>query len=146
MATGVQRESEVSGTGISFTNKSDLTNVVIPQYTKSFHRLLLSGSELMYGSLGWKDEQIKDLMAAVASATTSRDASQSQEDLPLETLVLFDNQFGADGIDAISLALQGGALPKLTKLFIGKPSGGEEADAAHQRLGEECKLRNIVFR
>uniref|UniRef100_A0A7S0ZUJ6 Uncharacterized protein n=1 Tax=Noctiluca scintillans TaxID=2966 RepID=A0A7S0ZUJ6_NOCSC len=145
-ARGVQRESEESGTGISFTNKSDLTNVVIPQYTRCFHRLLKSGSELMYGSLGWKDEQIKHLMAAVTSATTSRDVSQPQEDLPLKTLVLFDNQFGADGIDAIFSALQGGALPKLTKLFIGKPSGGEEADAAHQRLGEECKLRNIVFR
>ena len=102
------RREPFTGSGIPFTNKSDLMNVVVPQYTARVRLLLSAAEELMYGSLGWGDVEIECLMQTL----------RAEEPTRLTTLVLVGNPFGERGAGAIADALKLGALPAVKELHV----------------------------
>ena len=119
---GVQKEAESLGSGIKFTSGKDLTEVVIPQYKKGFLRLMGAADILMYDELGWGDEEVKILAAAlVVKDKNGRGALPSLTELSLR-----NNSIGDEGMKAFAAAVGSGALPSLTELRLYANKIGDE--------------------
>ena len=130
---GVQKEAESLGSGIKFTSGKDLTEVVIPQYKKGFLRLMGAADTLMYTSLGWGDEEAKDLAAALAvKDENGRGALPS-----LTKLYLSENQIGDEGMKAFAAAIGSGALPALKMVVV------DSRNEKHPQLMAACQPQGI---
>ena len=119
--------SGVADGSIKFTNSGD-TEVVARIYERAFLDEMSGAGELAYGGLGWGDEQLTSLSAALVYA---HDHGALEK---CEVLHLSYNAFGEPGMRSLSEALAKGALPKLRELTIGLPSA---------ELTEYCSSKGI---
>ena len=112
MLSGVEREAAKPGTGIRFTCGKDLTDVVLPQYSSAFLRLMGSASELDYANLGWTDRDMDTLITALTYAA-SRSALNN-----LVKLNLYSNEFSDDAALKLASAIRDPNFkaPKLTSI------------------------------
>ena len=107
--------SGVADGSIKFTNSGD-TDVVAGIYERAFLDEMSGAEGLDYQSLGWGDEQLTSLSAALVYA---HDHGALEK---CEGLFLHGNTFGGPGMRSLYEALAKGALPKLGLLFTDSPS------------------------
>jgi len=119
--------SGVADGSIKFTNSGD-TDVVARIYERAFLDEMSGASRLVYDHLGWGDEQLTSLSAALVYAHNHGALENC------ERILLNGNEFGEPGMRSLSEALAKGALPKLRWLFIGSPSA---------ELRECCESKGI---
>ena len=121
--------SGVEAGRIKFTAKGDV-EVVGGIYDRSFTEEMAVATELRYYSLGWGDEQLESLAAALTFAHAKGGLRK------VKKLFLGGNkEIGDDGVRALARALAGGALPSLEELNlfnnrIGDIGASALADAA----------------
>jgi len=99
MCKGVEREAAAPGSGIRFTCGKDLTDVILPQYSQAFLKLMGEATKLEYASLGWTDQDAETLVVALTYAA-SREALGK-----LEKLDLYNNELTDEGAMAIASAV-----------------------------------------
>ena len=136
--------SGVEAGRIKFTAKGDV-EVVGGIYDRSFTEEMAVATELSYGGLGWGDEQLESLAAALTFAHAKGGLRQ------VKVLYLFDNkEIGDDGVRALARALAGGALPSLETLTldnnrIGDIGASALADAAAGGALSEVKVLDLGY-
>ena len=121
--------SGVADGSIKFTCSGD-TEVVARIYERAFLDEMSGAKVLAYQFLGWGDEQLTSLSAALVYA---HDHGALEK---CEGLYLGGNAFGEPGMRSLSEALAKGALPKLRRLFIDSPSA---------ELRECCSSKGITL-
>lgn len=96
MLLGVEKERVKPGSGITFTSGKDLINVIIPQYRRSFLRLMCRAETLVYAHLGWSKDDVATLCAAL------RYAKRVGGSLRIKTINLRNNFIDEEGQRALS--------------------------------------------
>ena len=119
--------SGVADGSIKFTCSGD-TDVVARIYERAFLDEMSGAEVLNYQLLGWGDEQLTSLSAALVYA---HDHGALEK---CEGLYLNGNAFGEPGMRSLSEALAKGALPKLGLLTVHSPSA---------ELREYCSSKGI---
>lgn len=109
---GMTRERAQPGTGVRFTNGKDATEVIIPQYTTGFLRLMREAKYIAYVGLHWGDEELCALAGAIRYAHLQGLLKQCAE------VKLANNEIGDKGLRALSAELTTGVLPQLTLLVL----------------------------
>ncbi|CAK0897225.1 unnamed protein product, partial [Prorocentrum cordatum] len=100
-------EAELHGKG--FTNGKDDRPRVAELYRSAFAQRFESAERLVYESLGWGDEEVRQVAAVLASGAAPR----------LQVLHLGKNRVGDEGAAALAEALRApGALPSLQTLDL----------------------------
>ncbi|CAK0875741.1 unnamed protein product [Prorocentrum cordatum] len=95
----MMREGIASG-ALKFTNGMGATNICVPQYHEAFARLLSKTTRLDYPKLGWGPDQGTQLAAAFEYAQRAGITAAA------ETLNLWDNSLGSEGIRAIGRVVE----------------------------------------
>ena len=96
---------------IKFTNRGDV-DLVARIYERAFLDEMTTATALYYQNLGWGDEQVAMLSAALVFA-------HARGALPaLVELYLQENAIGDEGMISFSEALGRGALPALVELYL----------------------------
>jgi len=141
MLTGVEKEAAAPGSGIRFTCGKDLTDVILPQYSSAFLRLMGEATELDYSSLGWVDADMDTLTAALTYAATRSALGR------LSKLDLYSNELTDEGalklVDA--LKQKGFVAPMLKQIVLTRNNIRRKAtrDAIEKALGASAGTADV---
>ena len=111
----MMREGVAAEGGIVFTSGKDLTEVTIPQYRAAFVRVLGQTKALDFSGLGWNDDDVTQLAAALAFAgsegclTSLQSIDLYNNELTDDSLYLLASTLSHPTFDAKQLEIRGHA-------------------------------------